>query len=111
MRLVIFDEKRRLYRLRVIPNGTDAVGDAVLVLLYGALRLKGEDEMLATRLMGALQGSGINVGRVDRDAATHMRERWITRYGVGKGGRYRLTSTGMIRAREVAEALLGQIAG
>jgi hypothetical protein len=110
-RLVVFDDRRQMYRLRVIPIGPDAVGDAVLVLLYGALKLRGEDEMLATRLVGALQGSGMTVERVDRDAAMHMRERWVTRYGVGKGGRYRLTSTGMLRAKDVAEALLGQIAG
>lgn len=110
-RLIVFDDRRGVYRLRVIPTGGDAVGDAVLLLLYGALRARGEDEMLATKLVGALESSGMNVQRIDRDAGGHMRQRWITRYGVGKGGRYRLTSTGMIQARRVAEALLAQVAG
>ena len=105
-RLVIFDEKRSVYRLRMLPVGDEATGDAVLLLLYGALRLRGEDEIGATRLMSALLFSGMGVNRIDREAATYLRRRLIVRSGKGKGGRYRLTSTGHMRAVVVAMGLL-----
>jgi hypothetical protein len=106
-RVIGFDDKRGTIRLRAIPQNAP---DAVVLVLYGALRLRGEDEVPATRLAAGLESSGVTIGRIDREAAGYLRQRLITRYGKGKGGRYRITTTGMVRAAEVVRELLGQLA-
>lgn len=106
--LFAVDGKRGLVRLRALPTGEDAEGKAALLALYGALRLKQEDELRSTRLIAALEDSGMNPERLDRAAAREIRERWITRHGKGKGGRYRLTTTGIAKAEELGAELAKQ---
>jgi len=106
--LFAVDDKRGIVRLRAVPSGDGAEGKAALLVLYGTQRLRGEDEVLATRLLTALESSGVRPGRIDRAAATELRERLITKSGTGKGNRYRLTSTGITKAEEIAGELAKQ---
>ncbi len=106
--LFAVDDKRDLIRLRVIPTGDNAEGQSVLLALYGVLRLREQDELPVTRLLAALDASGVRPDRIDRAAAAEIRGRLITKHGLGKGNKYRLTSTGITRAEEIASELVKQ---
>jgi hypothetical protein len=103
------DGKRGIVRLRALPRpGQGHQGRTILLALYGALRLRQEDEVPVTRLLAALEASGVRTDRIDRSAATELRERLITKSGSGKGNRYRLTSTGIAQAEEIGSELAKQ---
>jgi hypothetical protein len=86
--------------LRVLPptNGTrDA--DALVVLLYGFLRLVNQQEVSASGLMAAARQSGIQRDRIDRTVPVEF----TNRGGHRKGVRYSLNNRGITRAEELLE--------
>jgi hypothetical protein len=90
--------------LRVRPEGLDAA-DIVAILLYGYLKLKNEESVLATQLLKSSRVSGLGLDRIDRAAESYM-PRYIMRGGQRKGTSYTLTTQGITKAEEVAALII-----
>jgi hypothetical protein len=103
------DEKRDLVTLRILPTGEDRHREAVLLTLYGYLRLKQMDEVVVTKLKASLEAAGSAPDRVDRAAIPSQREGYIVKGGSGKGGKYRLTNKGIGKTEEMIHKLLQQL--
>nr|WP_281719470.1 hypothetical protein [Nitrosomonas nitrosa] len=108
-RLYSLDDKRDLITLRVLPIGEDRHREALLLVLYGFLRLKNQDEIVVTKLKAALESSGSTPDRIDRTAEPYQREGYLVKGGMGKGGKYRLTNKGVTKAQEKVQELLAQL--
>ena len=89
--------------LREPPSGSTPA-DTLVLLLYGALRLRRERVLSAPRLMKAAHQSGIYANRLDRIAAAHAA--LLTADGAGKARRYALNDAGV----QHAETLIARLA-
>lgn len=103
------DEKRDAIILRTLPTGEDRHRMAVLLILFGYLRLKKIDEVLVTKLKASLQSSGSVPGRVDRATIPSVIDGLLMKSGSGKGGKYRLTNKGIAKTEEMVKGLLQQL--
>jgi hypothetical protein len=100
------DERRQLVLLRIpIPD----TGDAALITLYGFRAMRQMDDVTAIRLAYAMTQAGQGVTRLDRPLAQHIRDRLIIASGQRRGRRYRLTATGLARARSILDEHLAQL--
>ena len=99
------DDRRDLVSLRTLPRTDDRDADALLLVLLGYRFLKNQAEVLVTQLKPALRQSGCMVDRVDRVAARPVSQGFLHKGGLGKGGRYSLTNSGL----EKAKALLNSV--
>jgi len=105
--LFIFDDAKNLVTLRFVPQGEARASTAMLLILLGYRRLASVDEVPVTLVKAALQRSGLNVDRVDRDAAPDLlKENLVLKGGKGKGWRYGLNNLGVARAEAEAIRLL-----
>ena len=102
------DEKRGLVTLRVLPSGDKRHSDAILLILYGYRKLRGQDEVLVTRLKSSLESSGSSPGRIDRAAESYKLDGSLVKSGSRTGGKYRLTNKGMARAEGMVKTMLEQ---
>jgi hypothetical protein len=100
------DDKRGIVTLRIPVTGPHGQADAVILTLYGFLAVKGQDEIASTKLMQALEGAGKGVSRIDRPVAPYVRQGLLLQTGKGKGTKYRLTNTGVARARDILRPIL-----
>ncbi|MBA3355288.1 MAG: hypothetical protein H0U18_04985 [Pyrinomonadaceae bacterium] len=103
------DEKRKLVTLKVLPTGEDREAVALLLLLFGHRKTFEQQEVLATRLIEAMQVSGFKQVRVDRTLAKFVNAGLVLNSGQRKGSKYRLTNTGYARAEEEARELFARI--
>jgi hypothetical protein len=108
-RIFTIDDKRDLVTLRILPTGEDRHREAVLLVLYGYLRLRNSDEVVVTKLKASLESSGSAPDRVDRAAIPSQREGLLVKGGSGKGGRYRLTNKGIAKSEEIITSQLRQL--
>lgn len=108
-KLLSNDEARKLISLKFLPQGDDRASTAMLLILLGYKKLTGTDEVAVTQLKSALAQSGLVIDRVDRDAATPLLGELVLKGGKAKGGRYKLTNSGVLRAESEARKLLEQI--
>lgn len=106
MSLYDHDSKRKIVSLRFPAQGSDRLPKTLLLILYGFKRIREEDEVPVTSLTIALRQSGFNVGRLDRIAASIVRDGLVIKGGKAKGGKYRLTNLG----HQKAETELRQLA-
>jgi hypothetical protein len=97
-RVYIVDEKRDMLSLRVLPRSDDRYADALLLVLLGHKIIKGADETMVTQLKPALRQSGCMIDRIDQIAAKYVRQGFLNKGGMGKGGRYSLTNSGTEKA-------------
>ena len=105
--LFMFDDAKNLVTMRFVPQGEARASTAMLLILLGYRRLMSLDEVPVTLVKAALERSGLNVDRVDRDAAPDLlKESLVLKGGKGKGGRYGLTNLGVARAEAEAIRLL-----
>lgn len=91
--------------LATLPEGKQKEADAVLLLLLGHKRFRGEDEVPVTLLNEGLRQSGCPVSRLDRVLMSYTKHHLVLKSGVGKGGRYRLTNQGLKKADALAHEL------
>jgi hypothetical protein len=79
--------------LRVLPSGDNRDADALLMLLWGFEKLRGETTVSATTLMRAGRESGLQIVRIDRVIVVHSQYYQVggrlkgTRYGLNNPGR------------------------
>lgn len=88
--------------LRVMPAEE---ADALILLLYGATKLRGEHALSATQLMKAARQSGIQADRLDRILS--LRSAMITMAGIKKGKKYGLNNPGAREAERLLSTILG----
>jgi hypothetical protein len=104
-KVYVVDERRDMLSLRVLPRSDDRYADALLLLLLGHKIIKGADETMVTQLKPALRQSGCMIDRIDQIAAKYVRQGFLNKGGMGKGGRYSLTNSGAEKAIAILNSL------
>jgi len=88
-----------------------SVHDAVLLLLYGQKLLRSNDAVTGTELLSGLDTTGgYAVPRLDRILDKLALDGDVTSFGERRGKKYRLTNTGMAKARAIASELIASLA-
>jgi len=108
-RVFAVDEKRDIVTLRVHPIGENAEADAILALVYGYWKLRGNDEVRVTKLTRSVALSGLSGNRIDRMAAPYKGSA-INKVGKSKGGKYMLTAPGRSKAEQVVREMFERVA-
>lgn len=109
-KLYNYDQKNKVVSIRIPPKGARGAADAILLIVYGYAQYMGLEEVLVGVIKESLKMSGFgSVERVDRVSAKDVSDGLYIKTGVAKGGKYRLTNTGVTRASELAEQLLSQV--
>lgn len=101
--LVFKQEKDSISLLRT-PKTDNPKADALIVLLYGFLKLQDQRAVGAPTLVKAAVASGLGLDRLDR--TFDARSSWIHATGQRKGKRYTLTNPGIVEARKMVDALV-----
>lgn len=104
------NEKQGVVFIKAHPVGENRNADAALLVLYGLRRLLGKEDALAGDIKDCLEESGIRVDRIDRTVGSHTSSGLLMKSGFGKGGRYRLSNTGLRKAEELVLQLRSQMA-
>jgi len=104
-KVYVLDDKRDMISLRILPRSDDRHADALLLILLGYKTIRAVDDLMVTQLKPAMRQSGCLVDRIDQVAAKYVRQGLLNKGGMGKGGRYSLTNSGV----EKAMALLNSI--
>jgi hypothetical protein len=102
----IFRVEGKFVTLTARPPGKDQELDGLLLILLGHKELKGSELVSADELLYGLKQSGFGVDRADRLAARAEDQKLITKAGVRRGTRYRLTNPGYERSRNIASEML-----
>ena len=97
----------RIVSLTVPPKTPE---DAVLLLVYGQRALRENDSCTGSEIMDGLTTTGgIPVDRVDRILAKIGADGDLIITGERRGKRYRLTNTGIAKARQIAQDLIALV--
>jgi hypothetical protein len=102
----IFHTEGDMLSLTARPSGENTELDGALLILLGHKELNGSDLVSADQLLYGLKQSGFAVERADRIIARGVEQGLVTKSGVRRGTRYRLTNSGSFRARQVAAQVL-----
>jgi hypothetical protein len=106
----IFRPEGKFVTLTARPPGKDQDLDGMLLVLLGYKEIRGADLVSADELLYGMKQSGFGLDRTDRLAARANDQNLITKTGVRRGTRYRLTNPGIERARAVGRDLLLTVA-
>lgn len=104
------DPNGRMLSLTARPSGDSSELDGLLLILLGHKEIRGEELVSSDELLFGLKQSGYTIERADRVAIRGESQGLLTRTGVRRGTRYRLTVPGIARAKKTAEELLEQVA-
>ena len=104
-RILETDPHSSILLCRIPPPGKGSEAKLVLLLLLGYLEIRGVTEVSVLALKQAIKQSLHPVLRLDRVLHNYIRDRFVTKIGRGKGGRYRLTPLGIKKAVTIAEEL------
>jgi len=99
----------RMLSLTAKPSGDSSEVDGLLLLLLGHKEIRGVDLVSSDELLYGLKQSGYNLERADRIAIRAQDQGFLTRTGIRRGTRYRLTVPGGARAKQIAQELLEQV--
>lgn len=99
----VFSNIRGVISLRSLPQSETRDADALLLLLYGFLKLKDEFNVYGTQLMKAARQSGLNIDRVDRVISDHRG--LYLRGGARRGATYSLNNQGEIKAEGIMQSM------
>lgn len=87
------------------------VQDAILVMLYGQKVLRSNESVTGAELLSGLAATGgFPVPRLDRVLDKLAESGEIMSFGERRGKKYRLTNTGMAKARQIAGDLIATVA-
>ena len=104
-KLLTWNDRTQQVTCAVIPEGHLRTADTVLLLLWGYQELRGLSEISAMILNRGLKSAGFSQFRLDRIMTPYLKDRLVLRSGVGKGGRYRLTTRGVEKAQDLVQTL------
>lgn len=104
-KLLVWNDRTQRVTSTVLPDGPAKVADTVLLLLLGYRELRGISQVSALLLNQGLRTAGFDKYRLDREMTPYLKARLVLQSGVGKGSRYRLTTRGVEKAREIAATL------
>lgn len=85
-------------------TGRDSTADALLLLLYGHLVLRGRARVSALDLLRCARDSGLALRRANR--YFKGRSRWVTSLGSHRAIRFQLTESGVEHCEELLQDLL-----
>jgi len=98
----------RYISLTAKPAG---IHDAVLVMLYGQKALRDNDAVTGAELLAGLATSGgFGTPRLDRILDKLAEDGDVMSFGERRGKKYRLTNTGIAKARALAADLIATVA-
>jgi hypothetical protein len=104
----IMNVKERTVSLTV---RAESIEDSMLLIILGQRVLRNNELTTGGEIMDGLSVTGgIAVGRIDRLLEKIAREGHIIVTGARRSKRYRLTNSGLAKAREIAAALLATVA-
>lgn len=104
----IMNVERRVVSLTVRPK---TLNDAILALLYGQKLLRHSDAVTGAEVMDGLKATGgVSVTRVDKPLEKAGVAGDVIVTGEHRAKRYRLTNTGLAKARKIANDMIAQIA-
>jgi len=87
------------------------VHDAVLTMLYGQKSLRNNDSVTGAELLeGLATTGGYGTPRLDRILDKLAADGDVMAFGERRGKKYRLTNTGIAKARALAKDLIGTVA-
>jgi hypothetical protein len=90
---------------------TASVHDAVLVMLYGQKALRNNDSVTGAELLSGLASTGgFGNPRLDRILDKLAADGDVMSFGERRGKKYRLTNTGIAKARTLANDLITAVA-
>jgi hypothetical protein len=88
------------------------ISNGALVIMYGQKILRQNDGVTGAEMIQGLKATGgYSFDRVDRVLDRMAREGDIIAFGEHRGKRYRLTNTGMVKARALAADLILSVGG
>jgi hypothetical protein len=88
-----------------------AVEDAALLLIYGQRMLRNNEAPTGSEIIdGAVATGRLDLGRTDRLFEKLARQGEVIMIGERRGKRYRLTNSGMAKARQIAAELIATVA-
>lgn len=99
--------ENRIVSLTVRASSID---QAVLLIVYGQKAMRNNDSVTGAEVMDGLTATGLRVPRVDRLLEKAGENGDVIVIGVGRAKRYRLTNTGLTKARAIAAELLATVA-
>jgi hypothetical protein len=103
-KIMTFDEAERIVSLTVRPPTAE---DAVLLILFGQKEMLGHESVTGGTIMeGITSTGGLQVARVDRLLEKLGKDGDVIVLGQHRSKTYRLTNSGLNRAREIASAML-----
>jgi hypothetical protein len=90
---------------------TATVHDAVLLMLYGQKAIRNNDAVTGAELLSGLSASGgFGTPRLDRILDKIATDGDVMSFGERRGKKYRLTNTGIAKARALAADLIAAVA-
>ena len=96
-------EKDGTVSLKVLPSGDRRSADALLLLLYGAHKVGGVENVFGTQLSKAAKISGVQIDRVDRTLEVH--KQFYVRGGLKRGATYTLNNQGYPEAERIMKSI------
>jgi hypothetical protein len=88
-----------------------SVHDAVLLMLYGQKALRSNDQVTGAEILSGLSSTGgFPVTRLDRILDKLAVDGDVTSFGERRGKKYRLTNTGIGKARAIAADMIASVA-
>lgn len=88
-----------------------SLGDALLLLLYGQKILRQNEAVSGAEIVDGLKTTGgLGGGRTDRLLDKAARDGDVIAIGQRRAKRYRLTNTGLAKARQLAADLIAKVA-
>lgn len=104
-RIYLVDPKQKLVSLKVHPHTSDRDRDAMLLVIFGYQQKLAQQDVPVGQIKQGMRQTGIKVDRVDKVAVKYMNAGYLNKGGSGKGSRYRLTNSGIAKAKELAKAM------
>jgi hypothetical protein len=101
----VFHQEGRFVSLIGRPSGENRELDAALLILLGHKELRNADAVSADELLYGLKQTGYSVDRSDRLMGHGESQGLVTRNGIRRGTKYRLTIPGIARATTVGQEL------
>ena len=101
----VFHQEGRFISLIGRPQGDSRELDAALLILFGHKELRGVDAVSADELLYGLKQTGYAIDRSDRLMLRGEEQGLVTRSGIRRGTKYRLTIPGNTRATTIGQEL------